>query len=309
MATKHELARLVEFSLPWLRDSPELQPANLARLVDSEAYAHRKPFPHVVIDLEAGLFPRELLHNVLAELPESTTKDGCANSTSLFEASRTTTGVVIPTSGGSVGKSTSGKFKCFAKPGQQVRKSQITSEKLMGVATRALFGILRSPRFVNWLEAMSGLHNLIADPSFYGSGVHLVGKGGYLEVHSDFNFLLGSNRTRKHRRLNAFVYLNPHWRDEFGGHLELWDRNMTGCVKRLLPKFGRFVAFSSTDYSYHGHPTPLTPPEGRMRRSVAMYYYTKGSRPVDECYRGDCTRYHTTTWQRGHGVCAALPDP
>ena len=79
---------------------------------------------------------------------------------------------------------------------------------------------------------------------------------------------------------------------------------MTGCVKRLLPKFGRFVAFSSTDYSYHGHPTPLTPPEGRMRRSVAMYYYTKGSRPVDECYRGDCTRYHTTTWQRGHAVCA-----
>lgn len=42
-----------------------------------------------------------------------------------------------------------------------------------------------------------------------GSGVHLVGNGGYLQVHSDFNFLLGHNQTRKFRRLNAFVYLNP----------------------------------------------------------------------------------------------------
>ena len=104
---------------------------------------------------------------------------------------------------------------------------------------------------------------------------------------------------------NAFVYLNPHWRDEYNGHLELWDRNMTGCVQRLMPSFGRFVAFSSTDFSYHGHPAPLTPPDGRMRRSVAMYYYTKGDRPTDECYNHDCGRYHTTTWQRGHPMCSA----
>ena len=165
-----------ELALPWLRDAPSLQPDHLARLLDSKAYAQRLPFPHVVID--HGLFPRELLHQVLAELPESTTRDGCANSSFIVEASKGLASAVVPTHGGSVGKSTFGKFRCFMKAGTQVRKSQITSEKLMGKATLALFGILRSPRFVNWLEALSGLRDLIPDPNYYGSGVHLVGQGG-----------------------------------------------------------------------------------------------------------------------------------
>jgi hypothetical protein len=41
------------------------------------------------------------------------------------------------------------------------------------------------------------------------------------------------------------------------------------------------VVFSTTDDSYHGHPDPLTCPEGRSRRSIAMYYYTVG-RPREE---------------------------
>lgn len=45
--------------------------------------------------------------------------------------------------------------------------------------------------------------------------------------------------------------------------------------------FNRAVVFSTTDSSYHGHPDPLTCPEGRARYSIAMYYYTVG-RPADE---------------------------
>ena len=39
-------------------------------------------------------------------------------------------------------------------------------------------------------------------------------------------------------------------RFEFGGHLELWDRNVERCVQRLLPVFNRMVVFSTTDFSY-----------------------------------------------------------
>lgn len=98
----------------------------------------------------------------------------------------------------------------------------------------------------------------------------------------------------------------PHseWDDAYGGHLELWDRNLTQCAQRILPAFNRFVAFRSTDFSYHGHPMPMVLPTGRLRRSIAMYYY-QAQRPANECYNGVCHRYHTTTWQRSHGVCQA----
>jgi hypothetical protein len=41
------------------------------------------------------------------------------------------------------------------------------------------------------------------------------------------------------------------------------------------------VIFSTTDFSYHGHPEPLNCPDNRSRRSLALYYYTNG-RPASE---------------------------
>ena len=41
------------------------------------------------------------------------------------------------------------------------------------------------------------------------------------------------------------------------------------------------VVFTSTDFSFHGHPDPLTCPPERSRRSLALYYYSNG-RPTEE---------------------------
>ena len=51
--------------------------------------------------------------------------------------------------------------------------------------------------------------------------------------------------------------------------------------KKILPVFNRMVVFTSTDFSFHGHPDPLTCPEDRSRRSLALYYYSNG-RPTEE---------------------------
>src|SRR5262249_34806488 len=83
------------------------------------------------------------------------------------------------------------------------------------------------------------------------------------------------------RRLNAILYLNSNWQEEYGGHLELWDRDMTRCVSRIAPLFNRLVVFTTTDFSYHGHPNVLECPEGMTRKSLALFYYTNG-RPADE---------------------------
>ena len=43
--------------------------------------------------------------------------------------------------------------------------------------------------------------------------------------------------------------------------------------------------FSTTDFSYHGHPDPLNCPENRSRKSIALYYYSNG-RPSYEINQG-----------------------
>ena len=89
-------------------------------------------------------------------------------------------------------------------------------------------------------------------------------------------------RSQKHTHVNQqLAHKNEDWDDDYGGHLELWDRNMTKCARRILPEFNRLVVFSTTDFSFHGHPDPLSCPHGRARISIAQYYYSVG-RPETE---------------------------
>ena len=124
-----------------------------------------------------------------------------------------------------------------------------------------------------FLEQLTGIDGLIPDPYFGGGGLHQIEAGGFLKIHADFNV---HPKLKLDRRLNMLIYLNRGWRDEYGGHLELWDASMQTCRQRILPSFNRTVVFSTTDTSFHGHPHPLTSPAGTSRKSVSLYYYTAG---------------------------------
>lgn len=151
-------------------------------------------------------------------------------------------------------------------------------ERYMGDNTRLLLYQLNSSTFLKFLENLTGIDGIIPDPHFEGGGLHQIEKGGYLKMHVDFN---RHNKLRLDRRLNLLLYLNKDWKEEYGGYLELWDKDVTQCEKKILPIFNRFVIFTTTDFSYHGHPEPLTCPEGWTRKSLALYYYTNG-RPAEE---------------------------
>src|SRR5688572_8679920 len=129
-----------------------------------------------------------------------------------------------------------------------------------------------------FLEALTGIEGLIPDPYFGGGGLHQIEPGGFLKVHADLNV---HPKLKLDRRLNMLIYLNHDWKEEWGGHLELWNANLSECRQRILPLFNRTVIFSTTDTSFHGHPHPLTSPPGVNRRSVSLYYYTAG-RPPEE---------------------------
>jgi hypothetical protein len=97
-------------------------------------------------------------------------------------------------------------------------------------------------------------------------------------MHADFN---KHRRFGLDRRLNALLYLNKDWREDYGGHLELWNRDMTQCEAKILPVYNRLAVFGTTDFTFHGHPNPLQCPEGMTRKSLALYYFTNG-RPAEE---------------------------
>lgn len=191
----------------------------------------------------------------------------------------------------------------FPDPGQIPWKEfkQATSKKLategdafFGDFTRHLLAELNSAAFLQFLERLTGIESLIPDPYFYGGGLHQIEPGGFLKVHADFNRY---DRLQLDRRLNVLVYLNRDWDESFGGALELWDREMTHAVERILPLFNRCVVFATTDYSFHGHPEPLTCPPDRTRRSLALYYYTSGG-PDEERSEGHGTLYQERPGER-----------
>lgn len=162
-------------------------------------------------------------------------------------------------------------------------------DSLLGAFTRRLVWEMNSARFLRFVEGLSGIEGLIPDAWLAGAGLHQVRPGGFLEVHADFNY---HPLWKLDRRLNLILYLNRGWQKEYGGHLELWDREMRSCVRRIEPIDNRLVIFRATDHSYHGHPKPLNLPPGHTRKSLALYYYSNG-RPAEEA-----SEMHSTLYQQ-----------
>jgi len=165
------------------------------------------------------------------------------------------------------------------------------SESSFGPTTRLLLYHLNSITFLEFLGSVTGIDDLIPDPCFDGGGLHQIVPGGKLAIHADFN---KHPRYGVDRRLNLLLYFTKDWREDFGGHLELWNRDMTRCEAKILPVFNRLMVFGTTDFTYHGHPDPLQCPEGMTRKSLALYYFSNG-RPAEEISGDHSTLFRART--------------
>ena len=174
---------------------------------------------------------------------------------------------------------------------REIKLALADTEKV-GPATRHLLAEFNSQVFIDFLERLTDIDGLVPDPHYVGGGLHQIRTGGFLKVHADFN---RHERLRLDRRLNGILYLNKDWEEDWGGHLQLWNKDMTQCESKVLPVFNRFLLFATTDDANHGHPDPLRCPADRARRSMALYYYTNG-RPEHEI-----TANHTTLFKQRPG--------
>ena len=132
---------------------------------------------------------------------------------------------------------------------------------------------LNSPKFVQYLENLTGISNLLPDTTIEGGGIHQSENGGYLNIHADFT--VHPHKKTWRRRVNVLVYLNKNWSDSYGGALELWEKDMSKCAVKIEPIFNRIVIFDTDEDSYHGFPDPIQCPEDVTRKSIALYYFTE----------------------------------
>jgi hypothetical protein len=141
-----------------------------------------------------------------------------------------------------------------------------------------VFDEFNGEKFLHLVENITSIPDLLGDEELFGGGLHQSVTGAFLDVHVDFNY---HQTTRYHRRMNAIVYMNKDWKQEYNGYLELWDMKAKKQLENIAPLFNRCVIFETNEVSYHGHPKPLQAPGGLTRKSLAVYYYTK-DRPAHE---------------------------
>jgi Rps23 Pro-64 3,4-dihydroxylase Tpa1-like proline 4-hydroxylase len=154
--------------------------------------------------------------------------------------------------------------------------------------TWEILSYLNSKQATTFLENLTGIEDILPDNTFVGGGMHKINSGGRLAVHADYNIHPVNGL---HRRVNLLVYLNKDWKSEWGGNLELWEKDMSKATHSIEPIFNRAVIFNITDDAFHGHPHPLNCPEDISRYSLALYYFTK-TRPESEI-----SEQHAALWQ------------
>jgi Rps23 Pro-64 3,4-dihydroxylase Tpa1-like proline 4-hydroxylase len=155
-------------------------------------------------------------------------------------------------------------------------KVQVTNSAQFPPALKELNEALASPAFVETVSSIFNIPDLLPDAELVGGGLHQTGPRGRLDVHVDFDYI----QARKlHRRLNILIFFNDGWLPEWGGQLELWNRDVSTRIHCFEPLFNRCVIFETSEISYHGV-TEVTCPKDVVRRSFAGYYYTKAA-PAD----------------------------
>lgn len=148
--------------------------------------------------------------------------------------------------------------------------------------TRVAFQFLNSRPFLSFISSLTGVSGLITDPYYRGGGLHEIAPGGHLDIHADFNL---HDIMHVERRVNILIYLNRDWKAEWGGDLELWDDALTKRMHAIDPLFNRCVIFNTGSNTMHGNPNVVQTPDGRSRKSMALYYYTASWDETKEAHK------------------------
>jgi Rps23 Pro-64 3,4-dihydroxylase Tpa1-like proline 4-hydroxylase len=182
-------------------------------------------------------------------------------------------------------------YAAFPAPESLVLKRTLGQLKYVGyqmnaydpLLEEAIYGF-QDARVLGLIAEITGLAALVPDESLYAGGISLMTEGHFLNPHLDNSH---NNDRTAYRVLNLLYYVSPDWRDEYGGHLELWDDGPGKPCRTVHSRFNRLVVMQTDERSWHsvGKVT-----HGGRRCCVSNYYFSP--QPV-----GRDGSYHVTSFR------------
>lgn len=134
------------------------------------------------------------------------------------------------------------------------------------------FYFLSSNYIVNIMKEITNISNLEFDEYLHGAGLHSHGNNGRLNVHLDYEKHPYSG---KERRLNIIYFSTKDWDPLWNGENELWNSDVSKCIKKTEVKFNRAIIFKTNEISWHGLHKKICCPDNVYRKSLAYYYVSK----------------------------------
>jgi hypothetical protein len=173
------------------------------------------------------------------------------------------------------------------------------------LATYSFFATMLEKEHTDAIGKLVKAENLIGDAGLHGGGWHIHKRGGKLNIHQDYSI---HPKLALERKVNLIIYLSEEWDPQWGGGLELWSHDHEKnkpkqCEKIIDCKFNRAVIFRTDQFSWHGLPEPISCPEGRFRKSLALYYL---SHPSDNASPRQRALFAPTLEQQGNPLIHSL---
>ena len=147
-------------------------------------------------------------------------------------------------------------------------------------AHQVTYEIMHSGEMLYDFEQMTGISGLLPDPHLVGAGFSIFRNGSHLGPHYDFNW---NDRLRLHRKLTSLLFLTPDWKDEWGGHHEIWTGNpeKDNNAKKThshSPRFNRFLIDENVVKGpYHSVKKVNCPSNVEGRCAIRFFYYISSS--------------------------------
>lgn len=176
------------------------------------------------------------------------------------------------------------KSKAVNEYGEIGKKAVNTRLAAISPFYAKIYEYLFSVEFLASMSQLTGIQDLIGDPTMYGGGTHENLHGQELDAHVDFNYVAGGNA---HRRLNLLIYLNKNWDSAWGGDIEIHSNPRdpdTNEIRSYRVDFNRAILFETNEYSWHGFPKvnlPISEQDTNSRKCISIYLYTR-TRPQEE---------------------------
>jgi hypothetical protein len=153
------------------------------------------------------------------------------------------------------------------KENAKERKYLSSKLDILSPTQRELVRGFNSQDVANVVAKIMGKEELETDSDLYNGGVTAMLPGDFMCPHLDNSH---DYKRLRRREIVILYYFTPFWRDDYGGHLELWNDERAAAPRKFEYRPNRIVMMETTDQSWHS----ITPIVGPMpRNSFTSYFY------------------------------------